>query len=94
MSKVATSKTTVIHGMQPKVNSRRLGPVLQLQVNAPRLAFGKDITLTALYSHLRAISGPDDTESYFKAVLTYTLLKNEALNHRVSLNAEYEKGPV
>jgi hypothetical protein len=70
----------------------RHGPVMELQINAPRLAFGKDLTLTALYSQLYAIKGANDKETYLKATLSYTLVKDEAVNHRVLLKGEYEKG--
>jgi hypothetical protein len=73
-------------------NFLRYGPVLELQVNAPRLVFGHDLTLTGNYSHLHAIRGANGNETYLKATLAYTLLKDEALNHRILLKGEYEKG--
>ena len=39
----------------------RIGPTVQFQITAPRVIFGKALSLTALYSYLAAISGSDAT---------------------------------
>ncbi len=70
----------------------RLGPVVQFQLEAPKLLFGHSVSITTLYSYLAAISGPDDHESYFRGTLTYNLLRDPELNHKVTLNANYQRG--
>lgn len=49
-------------------------------------------SLTALYSHLVPVSGPDDNSTYFRATLAYDLFRNVELNHGVSVSASFEKG--
>lgn len=70
----------------------RLGPTVQLQLVMPDLPGGRALSLTALYSHLAAISGPDDNSTYFRATLAYDLFRNVELNHKVSVSASFEKG--
>lgn len=70
----------------------RLGPTVQFQLNAPKLLVGRDASLTALYSYLPAVSGSDEHESYFKITGAYNLIKDEAVNHKVALTLQYEKG--
>jgi hypothetical protein len=70
----------------------RVGPTVQLQLNAPRLLLGKDASLTALYSYLPAISGNDQHESYFKVSGAYDLVKDDVLNHKIAITLQYERG--
>ena len=72
----------------------RLGPSVQLRVNAPRLLVGRDVSLTALYSRLYAQEGPKDHGSYFKATAAWNLYKNEYNGSRISLNVNYQKGDL
>jgi hypothetical protein len=70
----------------------RIGPTVQFQVNAPNLLFGKDASLTTLYSYLPAITGSHVHQSYFKISGVYDLVKDDVLNHKVALTAQYERG--
>jgi hypothetical protein len=70
----------------------RLGPTAQLQLRAPRFFLGKDFSITMLYSHLPAVSGSQEHQCFFKLSAVYDLVKDEQLNHKVSLTAEYQKG--
>jgi len=70
----------------------RLGPTIQLQLLMPDLPGGRALSFTALYSHLAAISGPDDNSTYFRATFAYDLFRNVELNHKVSVTASFEKG--
>ncbi len=70
----------------------RMGPAVQLQLNAPRVVWGRDASLTALYSYLPAISGTGQHQSYFKLSSTYDFVKDDVHNYKVSLTAQYEKG--
>jgi hypothetical protein len=70
----------------------RLGPTLQLQFNAPRVVWGRDASLTALYSYLPAITGSDQHQSYFKLSSTYDFVKDDIHNYKISLTAQYDKG--
>src|ERR1700677_2774408 len=70
----------------------RLGPVVQLQINAPHVLFGKDASFTGIYSYLPPISGPDTHESYFKISSAYDIIKNDETGQKISLNIQYEKG--
>jgi len=69
----------------------RLGPTLQLQLNAPRVVWGRDASLTALYSYLPAITGSDQHQSYFKLSSTYDFVKDDIHNYKISLTAQYKK---
>ncbi len=69
----------------------RLGPALELAVTAPYFLFHKDLSITVLYSHLEALRGVEEHESFFKATASLELYKN-ALGHRISLNADYQNG--
>jgi hypothetical protein len=70
----------------------RVGPSVQFQLNAPKLVFGKEFSLTALYSYLSPVSGSDAHNSFAKVTAAFTLLKDEQLNHKISLTADYQKG--
>ena len=70
----------------------RLGPTVQLQLQAPRLALGKDFSITMLYSYLATVSGSGAHRSFFKVSAVYNLIKNDLLNHKISIAAEYQKG--
>jgi len=70
----------------------RLGPTVQLQIRAPKLILGKDFSVTALYSYLAAQSGSEEHRSFFKVSGVLDLVKDDLLNHKISLTAEYQKG--
>jgi hypothetical protein len=70
----------------------RVGPTVQFQLRAPALPGERTLSLTALYSYLAAVSGPSDHASYLQATLSYDLFRDKELNHKVSLNASYERG--
>lgn len=68
----------------------RVGPTIQLRVNAP--TFWKGMSLTALYSYLPAQWGPDGHESLLKLDWALTLLADAAQHTKISLNANYTRG--
>jgi len=70
----------------------RLGPAIQGQLNAPRLVFGKDFSITAQYSYLEAISGSNLHNSFYKISAVLDLFKDESTNRKVSLTGEYQRG--
>jgi len=70
----------------------RLGPTVQLQIRAPKLILGKDFSVTALYSYLAAQSGSQEHHSFFKVSGVYDLVKDDVLNHKIALTAEYQEG--
>jgi hypothetical protein len=77
---------------QTKGSFFRLGPTVQLQIRAPKLILGKDFSVTALYSYLAAQSGSEEHRSFFKVSGVLDLVKDDLLNHKISLTAEYQKG--
>lgn len=70
----------------------RMGPTVQLQLNAPGLVWGKDFSVTTLYSYYPALSGPDDHNSFWKISGVLNLFKEEEYNRKVSLTIEYQRG--
>ena len=70
----------------------RVGPTAQLTLAAPALSNGRTVSLTAVYSHLAAITGSNSHEDYFRASITYDLYRNLELNRKVGLTASYETG--
>lgn len=70
----------------------RLGPSIQLQVRAPKLAFGKDFSVTTVYSYLTTESGSQKHPSYFKINGVFDLVKDDILNHKIAVTAGYEEG--
>jgi hypothetical protein len=70
----------------------RVGPTVQFQLRAPKLVFGNEFSVTALYTYLSPVSGVDAHNSFLKVTGALTLLKNEQLNHKISLTADYQKG--
>jgi hypothetical protein len=70
----------------------RLGPVMQLQAEWPKLAFGRNLSLTALGSYFASLSGSSDHNWYFKIAVVYDFFKDVERNQKVSLNLNYEKG--
>ncbi len=73
-------------------NFFRVGPSIQLQLRAPALPGGRALSLTVLYSYLGAITGPDDHPFHLQTALVYDLFRDKELNHKVSINATYERG--
>jgi hypothetical protein len=70
----------------------RLGPTIQFQLNAPKMAFGRDASLTAVYSFIPAVKGTHEHESYLKLTAVYDLVKDDTHNRKISMNLQYEKG--
>jgi len=70
----------------------RLGPTLQLQVSAPRLAWGKDFSVTTRYSYLQPISGSNAHRSLLKVSGVLDLIKDDQTGRKVALTAEYQVG--
>jgi hypothetical protein len=70
----------------------RLGPTVQFQLNAPKLVLGKEFSVTTLYTYLSPVSGSDAHNWFVKVTGALTLLKDEQLNHKISLTADYQKG--
>lgn len=72
----------------------RAGPTAQLQLNFPRLLFGKSFSITGLYSYLPRFSGPEEHESFFSVTGAYDLVKDEVTGNKISLNGQYQKGAL
>jgi hypothetical protein len=70
----------------------RLGPTLELRVNAPRLVFGHAFGVTALYSYLQAVSGTHDHESLLKLDSSLALYENLVTHQKISFSVSYTKG--
>jgi hypothetical protein len=70
----------------------RLGPALELRVNAPKLVLGHALGFTALYSYLPAISGTRDHESLLKLSGSLTLFQDLVTHQKISLGVDYTKG--
>ena len=70
----------------------RLGPSVELQAKWPKLAFGRDMSFTALGSYLGSVSGSNTRPYYYKLSWVYDLFKSEEPNRKVSINANYENG--
>lgn len=70
----------------------RIGPAIQLQINAPRLVFGRDASLTAFYSYMAVTDGPRERDSFFRVTGVLNLIKDEASHRKVSLNIDYQNG--
>jgi len=68
----------------------RIGPEVQLRINFPRVWNG--FSITALYSYLSTMSGPEGHNQYFKLDGTLALYSNPVLNEKISLNADYTVG--
>lgn len=70
----------------------RLGPVVEFKLLMPALPGDRALSLTALYSYLSAVSGPTEREWYFRSTLAYDLYRRPDLNHKVSINIDYQRG--
>lgn len=70
----------------------RVGPTVQLQLNFPKLAFGKSFSITSLYTYLPVVSGPTKHDYYFRLAGTWTLYEDPEINHKISISAEYQRG--
>jgi hypothetical protein len=70
----------------------RLGPAAQLQAEWPKLAFGRDASITAVGFYLEPIQGSHNHNWHFKITGVYDVFKNDERNEKVSLNVNYEKG--
>ncbi|MGA7124883.1 MAG: hypothetical protein WBZ19_01145 [Chthoniobacterales bacterium] len=70
----------------------RVGPTVQFQLNAPELILHRDFSITALYSYSPAISGSSRHDSLFTITATYNIVKDTELNHKISLNIQYQTG--
>lgn len=70
----------------------RLGPALQLRINAPKLVFGHALGITAFYSYLPAITGTDEHESLFQLDLSVAIFENVVTHQKVTFTASYAKG--
>jgi len=70
----------------------RLGPTTQIQLNAPKIVFGRDASVTLNYSFTPAVKGSHQHESYLKLTAVYDLVKDETHNRKISANIQYEKG--
>jgi hypothetical protein len=70
----------------------RLGPTLQLRINAPTLVFGHPLGITALYSYLPAISGTHEHESLLKLDLSIAIFEDLVTHQKITFTAGYTKG--
>lgn len=70
----------------------RLGPSVQLRMNWHKLLLGRDVSLTAKYSYLAAVSGPDLHNSLYSIDATWVLLQDDELRRKVTLNLNYTNG--
>jgi hypothetical protein len=68
----------------------RIGPTMQLRLNAPKVWRG--VSVTALYSYIPALNGPDDHNTLLKLDGTITLSSDPVSRQKVSLNANYTMG--
>jgi hypothetical protein len=73
-----------------KGSFERLGPELQLRVNAPTIFRG--LSFTANYSYLASLQGPSGHSSLLKLDLTLALFSDPELSQKVSLNFDYTRG--
>lgn len=70
----------------------RVGPTLQLRVNAPRLMFGHPVSFTGRYSYLAPLDGPSGTNSFVGLDLNVSLVDDPELNRKISLHANFTRG--
>lgn len=70
----------------------RLGPTVQFSLKAPALPGDRALSLTALYAYLPAISGSTSHDWFFHSTVAYDLFRDIELNHKVSINADYQRG--
>jgi hypothetical protein len=70
----------------------RLGPSVQLRMNWHKLLLGRDVSLTAKYSYLAAVSGPDLHNSLYSIDATWVLLQDDEMRRKVTLNVNYTNG--
>jgi hypothetical protein len=75
----------------------RIGPAVQLRVNAPYLVFGKPLSFTGTYSYLPAIAGTSQHDRLLNLNLTLGLLPmnppgDTSLQQKLSLNFGYIEG--
>lgn len=73
-------------------NFLRLGPTAQLRLNMPHLIFDKTFSLTAQYSKMSSVEGPNDHNESLKLDATLTLMEDVATGHKISINANYTNG--
>jgi hypothetical protein len=75
----------------------RIGPEVQLRVNAPKLVFDRPLSFTGSYSYLPAITGTSQHDSLLTLNLTLGLLPvnppgDTSLQQKISLNLGYTEG--
>jgi hypothetical protein len=68
----------------------RIGPTVQLRLNAPTV--WKGASFTALYSYLPSLSGLKGHDSLLRLDWTLTLVTDTTLHEKISLNANYTRG--
>jgi hypothetical protein len=73
-----------------KGSFERMGPELQLRINAPTLFSG--VSFTAAYSYLPSLQGPKGRDSLVKLDLTFPFYTDAELQQKVSLNFDYTRG--
>jgi hypothetical protein len=73
-----------------KGSFERMGPELQLRINAPTLFRGA--SFTAAYSYLPSLQGPKGRDSLVKLDLTFPLYTDAELQQKISLNFDYSRG--
>jgi hypothetical protein len=73
-----------------KGSFERIGPEIQLRINAPQILRG--ISFTGLYEYLPTWQGPGGHDSLVKLDLTFGLFSNPALGEKISLNFDYTCG--
>jgi hypothetical protein len=83
----AGSKWNVING-----SFFRLGPTVQLRMNAPRLMFGHPVSFTGLYSYLSPVDGPTGNNSFVNLDVNVSLVDDPELNRKISLHAGFTRG--
>jgi len=68
----------------------RIGPSVQLRLNAPTTLRG--VSLTALYSYMASLKGRNDHNSLLRIDGTLTLKSDPVSHQKISLNANYTLG--
>lgn len=76
-----------------KGSFERMGPEVQLRMNAPTLFRGiSGPSFTAAYSYLPSLQGPKGKNSLVKLDLTVPLYSDAELKQKISLNFDYTRG--
>jgi hypothetical protein len=70
----------------------RVGPSLQLRMNAPRLMFGHPVSLTGAYNYVSTIDGVTGNNSFISLDLNISLVDDAELNRKISLHANFTRG--